>query len=243
MTHPISTHLRKMLIGAALFPLFWLLFAFFSFVPFDRQTPAKRILAFTAATYLALLAFLHRRDLLDLETAFYFAPTFTLMTALYSIRLGGEIPPEAAALNARISAEHRDRYRYAHQLFDAMSKLFTSPTREYLRQPHKVFLIKSFTYFWRHRGYVPSHLQAQMYRRLLLASGRFVEDEVIYETSRCFNSPHGYVMIRHPDRPIYADLWAAQNFDEYHFGQLVEMPACDSLSSGPQGEPFRSSGA
>jgi hypothetical protein len=233
-----------MLIGSALLPLFWILFAFFAFVPFDRKTPAKRILAYTGASFVALLTLLHRRGLLDLQSSAYLAPSFGLMIALYSIPLGGEIPPEAAELNETISARAPDRYRYAHALFDHMSQLFTSPTREYLLQPHKIFLIKSFAYYWKHRGYVPSHVQAQMYRRLLLASNLFSEQEVVYETSRCFNSPHGYVMIRHPARPIYADLWAAQNFDEYKFGQLVEMPSCDTLSaSGPQGEPFLSDSA
>ena len=61
----------------------------------------------------------------------------------------------------------------------------------------------------------------------------------MYETGRCYNSPHGYVIIRHPDRLIYADLWAAQNIDDYQFGQLVEMPSCETLSlKGPEGEPY-----
>lgn len=45
----------------------------------------------------------------------------------------------------------------------------------------------------------------------------------------------------HPDRPIDTGVWAAENFEEYRFGQLAEMPSCDTLSvKGPEGEPFLS---
>lgn len=236
---PHSSRVQKIVVGLLLFPLFWLLFAFFSFVPFDRNTPAQRILSVTGTVFAGLLFLLYRRRLIGLESGFYAALFFGLMIALYQIPLRGDLPDEAVALNRELSETHRDRYEYSRQMFHVVAQRFTSPTREYLLEPQKVLLIKNASYFWETRGYVPSHLQAQLYRRLLLASGRFSENEVVYETGRCYNSPHGYVVIRHPDRPIYADLWAAQNIEGYRFGQLVDMPSCEGLSvKGPQGEPY-----
>ncbi|HEY3052211.1 MAG TPA: hypothetical protein VGK04_02360 [Thermoanaerobaculia bacterium] len=220
-------------------PLFWCLFAFFAFVPFDRKTPAQRILAITGGVLTGLLFLLYRRRLIGLDGALWMALDVTFMAALYSIPLRDDIPAEAFGLNEKISETHEDRYEYARALFHLLARCFVSPTREYLLQPHKIFVIKSAAYYWKRRGYVPSHLQAQLYRKLLLASRRFDETEVRYETGRCYNSPHGYVVIDHPERPIYADLWAAQNVDGYQFGQLVEMPSCEGLSlKGPEGEPY-----
>ncbi len=235
--------MRKMLIGFFLLPLFWCLFAFFAFVPFNRRTPAQRILSVTGGVFASLLLLLHRRRLIGLESGIYATLFFGLMIALYSIPLRGDLPAEAVALNRKISEANEDRYEYARELFHVIARRFTSPTREYLLEPHKIFLIKSASHFWKTLGYVPSHLQAQLYRKLLLANGRFSEGEVVYETGRCYNSPHGYVVIRHPDRAIYADLWAAENFDTYRFGQLVEMPSCETLSvKGPEGEPYAAAG-
>ena len=231
--------LPKTLVGFLLIPLFWFLFAFFAFVPFNRKTSAQRILAVTGAAFLAILILLHRRRLLGFESGIDSGFLFGLMVALYAIPLRGDLPAAALTLNQKISDANKDRYEYARDLFHAIAGRFISPTREYLLEPQKIFLIKSASYYWKHRGYVPSHLQAQLYRRLLLASGRFIESEAVYETGRCYNSPHGYVIIRHPDRLIYADLWAAQNIDDYQFGQLVEMPSCETLSlKGPEGEPY-----
>jgi hypothetical protein len=227
-------------IGLLLIPFFWCLFAFFAFVPFNRETPAQRILAVTGSAFLALLVLLYRLRLINLKSGIYSVLFFGLMNLLYTIPLRGDLPEEALALNRKINKANDDRYQYARRLFDVIASRFKSPTRQYLLEPHKIFLLKSASYYWRAQGdYVPSHLQAQLYRKLLLASGRFDEGEVSYETGRCYNSPHGYVVIGHPDRLIYADLWAAQNIEGYHFGQLVEMPSCETLTaSGPKGEPY-----
>ncbi|PYQ62651.1 MAG: hypothetical protein DMF58_01155 [Acidobacteria bacterium] len=195
----------KTLVGFLLIPLFWFLFAFFAFVPFNRKTSAQRILAVTGAAFLAILILLHRRRLLGFESGIDSGFLFGLMVALYAIPLRGDLPAAALTLNQKISDANKDRYEYARDLFHAIAGRFISPTREYLLEPQKIFLIKSASYYWKHRGYVPSHLQAQLYRRLLLASGRFIESEAVYETGRCYNSPHGYVIIR-PECRVVKDL-------------------------------------
>lgn len=232
---------QKMLIGPGLVVLFWFLFAFFAFVPFSRETPAILILSIAGAVFLAALAFLVFRRLVDLETGLYSLLFLGVLVGLYAIPLRDNLPAEAIETSQRISSAHEDRYEYARELFWDVVGRFTGPTREYLLQPQRIFLHKSSRYFWETGGYMPSHLQAQLYRHLLLDSGRFSREEVLYETGRCFNSPHGYVVILHPERRIYGDLWAAANIDEYRFGQVVQMPSCDRVAAGgPEGDPFLS---
>lgn len=230
---------QKVIIGITLVALFWVLFAVLAFVPSDRETSAAIILSVTGVVYLAFLLFLRWRRLVDLETGAYSVLFITLLIGLYAIPLRDDLHPEARAVNERISADHDDRYEYARELFWQVVGRFTGPTREYLIQPQRIFILKSARYYWETEGYMPSHLQAQLYRHLLLDSGRFSSEEVLYRTGRCFNSPHGYVVLLHPDRKIHADLWAAANIEEYRFGQVVQMPSCDRLAAGgPQGEPF-----
>jgi hypothetical protein len=231
---------QKVLIGSGLVALLWVLFAFIAFVVFDRDTPALLIVTITLGVFIAVVVTLAWKRIVDLETGGYSVISLALLVALYMVPLRDTLPVEARELNAEISARHEDRYEYARELFGDITSRFTGPTREYMLQPLRIFLIKSPSYFWETRGYMPSHLQAQVYRHMLLDSGRFAEGDVQYRTGRCFNSPHGYVVIQHPDRPIYADLWAATHIDEYRFGQVVDMPSCDRITEGggPEGQPY-----
>jgi hypothetical protein len=235
-----TTRWQKVAIGATLIALLWIILAAVAFIPFGRDSPALAIIATGLAVFAVIVALLAIRRRVDLETGAYSLLTIAALVGAYMIPLRSALPPAAEELNRELSAQHEDRYRYAHTLFWRIAESFTGPTREYLLQPLRIFAIKSPTYFWETRGYMPSHLQAQLYRTMLLASSRFEPDEVEYKTGRCFNSPHGYVVIHHPQRRVYADLWAAANFDGYRFGQVVDMPSCDGITeeAGPEGEPF-----
>lgn len=232
---------QKVLIGVGLIVYLWVLFAFIAFVIFDRQTKSLTIVATTLAIFVITVVVLAWKRLVDLETGGYAVLFIALVVGLYMIPLRDNLPTEAKELNVALSSRHADRYEYARALLWAIAGRFTGPTREYMLQPLRIFVIKSPTYFWETEGYVPSHLQAQLYRHMLLDSGRFKKSEVEYKMGRCFNSPHGYVVIHHPQRLIYADLWAAARFDEYKFGQLVDMPSCKGITaeSEPEGQPFR----
>jgi uncharacterized protein YhhL (DUF1145 family) len=239
-----TTRRQKVAIGAALIALLWIILAAVAFIPFGRDSSALAIIATGLVVFAAIVTVLLVRRRVDLETGVYAVLTIAALVGAYMVPLRSELPPDALDANRDLSAQHDDRYGYAQALFWRIAESFTGPTREYLLQPLRIFVIKSPAYFWETRGYMPSHLQAQLYRTMLLASGRFEADEVEYQTGRCFNSPHGYVVIYHPQRRVYADLWAAANFDEYRFGQVVDMPSCDGITeeAGPEGEPFNAAG-
>jgi hypothetical protein len=230
----------KLLTGVALVAWLWLLMAVVAFVPFDRDSPALAIVATTLLLWIATLVALARRAWLDWEIGAYIAATLALLVGLYAMPLRDDLPPEARALVAEFEQRHpQDRHAFARELFWDVAARFTGPSREYLLQPQRIFLLRSARYYWETEGYVPSHLLAQLYRHMLVGSDRYQSHEVVYRTGRCFNSPHGYVQIAGEDGPVYADLWAAINFDDYRFGQVVDMPSCDGITAEaePSGEP------
>jgi hypothetical protein len=234
----------KIAVGAGLILWLWLLAAVLGFAVFDRDSGGLVVVGSALALFALSAGLLAWRRRLDWETGVYAVLTVGLLVALYNVPLRDDLPPEAVELAEDYSARHDDRYEFARALFWDISGRFTGPTREYLLQPQRIFLLKSATYYWETAGYVPSHLQSQLYRHLLIASGRFAPDEVKFRTGRCFNSPHGFLEITHPARELYADLWAAQNIDDYEFGQVVDMPSCDGLAaeSEPEGEGLDAQG-
>jgi len=216
----------------------WLLTALIAFVIFDRDTPGLWVVSVSLFIFIAVVIALVRARRLGWQEAGWAAATVAVMVGLYNIPLRDDLPEAALERVQALSAQHKDRYSFARELFWENARRFTGPTREYLLQPQRVFLLKSARYFWETEGYVPSHLQTQLYRHMLIASGRFQADELVLRTGRCFNSPHGFLEIKHPTREIFADLWAAQTFDDYRFGQVVDMPSCDGLTAQaePEGE-------
>lgn len=227
----VSRRSLKLVIGFALVAWLWLLMSFIAFVPFHRDSPALTIVVTTLVLFAISVIVLVRMRRLDWETAAYAGLALAILVGLYSRALRDDLPTDAIAVIKRHSEMHQDRYDFSRALFWETSERFTGPTREYLLQPQRIFLFRSSAYYWETAGYVPSHLLAQLYRHMLIASGRFEPEEVVYRTGRCFNSPHGYVEISHPDRELMADLWAAQQFDEYQFGQVVDMPSCDGITA------------
>lgn len=156
---------------------------------------------------------------------------------MYFLPLNSNIPQEAIELNNQISQQNQNKYDYAKDLFFAIEKKYTSPIRQYLLEPWKVFLIKDFAYFWNQKEgiYADSNVQGRIYRKLLLKSERFSEDEVKIHQSFYSNSPHLLVSISHPERElIWTDFWAVDNFpgvesnETYEFGMRTKRP-CNKL--------------
>jgi hypothetical protein len=237
---PNQSHWTRMAIGCALIAVLWILTGVIGFVVFDRDTPALWVVSVSLLVFAAVVIALIRARRVGWQEGGWALATVGLLVGLYYIPLRADLPSEALERVQAHSVAQEDRYAFARDLFWENAKRFTGPTREYLLQPQRIFLHKSARYFWETEGYMPSHLQTQLYRHMLIASGRFRSDEVVLRTGRCFNSPHGYLEIRHPTREIHADLWAAQTFDDYRFGQVVDMPSCDGLTAEaePQGEGF-----
>jgi hypothetical protein len=222
---------RRILSGFGLVAGLWLLTAFVAFVVFDRDTPAAWVIGVSLLVFAILVAVLVWRGFVGWVDGAWAGVAVAVLVGLYSVPLRSDLPADALELIKEMDERNDDRHAFARELFYDVAGRFTGPTREYLLQPQRLFVHKSARYFWETRGYVPSNVQTQLYRHMLIASGRFEPDEVQRRTGRCFNSPHGYLEIAHPGKNIYADLWAAQAFEEYEFGQVVDMPSRDGLTA------------
>lgn len=228
--------------GVFLVVVLWVVNTFIAFVPFSVQSDTRYILITWAIVDVLLIGLLIKYKKLD-RIAGISAVGFVLLVAgAYFLPLNDNFTPEALELNQRVSDANDDKYDYAKELFFEFEKKYTSPVRQYLLEPWRVFLIKDFAYFWNleEGEYADSSVQGRMYRKLLLQSGRFTTDEVTLHQSFCSNSPHMLVRIEHPDREeIWADLWAVDNFpgtderdETYEFGRRTVRP-CNKLVGAP----------
>jgi hypothetical protein len=233
----LATNLLK---GVLLIVVLWAINVFIAFVifkPIDSHT--KIINISWLITDIAIYALLVKLKQINWQVNLFALLTIILLIGLYLVPINNNIYPETREINNIISDKNDNKYDYAKDLFYEIEKNWDSPTRQYLLEPHKIFFIRDFNYFWNVKGYVDSKIQAQIYQRLLIDSKRFNDNEVILKQKWCVNSPHGMIIIKHSEQDIYADFWAVDNFprpgitEEYFFGQYTARP-CDILT----GEPF-----
>ncbi len=229
----IATNFLK---GVILIVSLWLINTFIAFVPFSVESNTRYIILIwiiidTLIIY-ALTKLKYFNAIVIISSLIFIA----LISFSYFLPLNSNVPQEAIDLNNQISEQNENKYDYAKNLFFEVEKKYTSPIRQYLLEPWKVFIIKDFEYFWnlKEGEYVDSNIQGRVYKKLLILSERFTEDEVIIHQSFCSNSPHLLVKIYRQEQEIWADFWAVDNFpregiDEiYEFGMRTKRP-CDLL--------------
>lgn len=228
---------KNILKGILLIIYLWLINTFIAFVPFSRESNTRLIIITWILIDSAFIYYLNKKKYIN-RIVIVSAIIFLLaVIGFYFLPINSNFTKEAINLNNQLSQEHQNKYDYAKALFFELEKKYTSPIRQYLLEPWKVVLIKDFKYFWnlKEGSYVDSNIQGRMYRKLLLESKRFSQEEVEIHQSFCTNSPHLLVKIKHPDREtIWADFWAVDNFprkeveQKYEFGLRTIRP-CDAL--------------
>jgi len=234
MKNITKKRILEVLFGIGLILILWVVNTFIAFVPFDRQSNVRFVIGTWLLVDGLIIFFLKKYT----NRTVFIAAVITILAliVLYLIPIRANLPENALEINDRISTENEGRFVYAKLLFEETEAKWTGPVRQYLLEPDRVFFRKSATYFWDVDGYVPSHIQSQMYRNLLLESGRFTENEVEFKQHFCTNSPHGYIQFNSDKHGIfYADHWAVDNFPGaerdgvYKFGQATFSP-CNKLS-------------
>lgn len=211
--------------GILLVIIIWIINTFIAFVPFSTQSNTRIIILTWFIVDLIFIFILYKQKFFN-KTIVITALIFTsIMISFYFLPLGPDIPSEAIELNDQLSQQNIDRYDYAKDLFFELEKKYTSPIRQYLLEPWNVFIIKNFEYFWEMEegSYADSNIQGRMYRKLLLDSERFSKDEVKMHQSFCSNSPHLLINIYHPEKEIWADFWAVDNFPRFESNQTYEF--------------------
>ncbi|MBD3354496.1 hypothetical protein GF361_00760 [Candidatus Woesearchaeota archaeon] len=235
--------LLDILKGVLLVVVIWYIDTFIAFVPFSRQSNTRHILMTWFIVDTVFVSLLVRFKKINWRVGASSLGFIFLLVGMYFLPINSNIPQNALMINNNLSEQYSEnKYDYAKALFFEVEKKYTSPIRQYLLEPWKVFIIKDFEYFWNQPddSYADSNIQGRIYRKLLLKSGRFTSEEVIIHQSFCSNSPHLLVKINYPERgtPIWADLWAVDNFPgvesnkTYEFGMRTIRPCDDLIGKG-----------
>ena len=224
--------------GVAVVLILWAVNTFIAFVIFSVESNTILIILIWLIVDIILIFILYRIKYFNTTVTIFAFIFIGILVSAYFLPINSNIPQDAIKLNNSLSQENENKYDYAMDLFFSIEDKYTSPIRQYLLEPWKVFVIKDFEYFWNlERGeYADSNIQGRIYRKLLLESQRFSAEEVLIHQSFCSNSPHVLVRISHPEREdIWVDFWAVDNFpgvesdETYQFGMRTIRP-CDKLT-------------
>jgi len=107
----------------------------------------------------------------------------------------------------------KNKLELARNAYDLIDSKYTSPIRQYLRQPERVFL-KDRDKIWNLKepdNYIPSNTQSRIYSDFLIMTGEFEEEDFEFIDSRCNLLPrwsfHQYVIVDIDRNKIPVDLW------------------------------------
>jgi hypothetical protein len=228
--------------GVLLVVIIWIIDTFIAFVPFSRESNTRHIIATWFIVDFILVFWLVKIKKVNWRIGIFAILFAFLLAGMYFLPINSNIPQEVSVMNEELSIQYENKYDYAKALFFEVEKKYTSPIRQYLLEPWKVFIIKDFEYFWNQPigSYADSNIQGRIYQKLLFESGRFTSEEVTIHQSFCSNSPHLLVKIIHPEReqPIWVDFWAVDNFPgvesnkTYEFGMRTIRPCDDLIGEG-----------
>jgi len=134
-----------------------------------------------------------------------------VLFVIYRLPLQGEIPEEMIKKAKELDEMSKDKLELAKNTYLFVDSKFTSPIREYLRQPDRIFL-KNRNAIWNLQNeYIPSNTQNEIYKDLLLLTGKFKEEEFTYTQEMCEISPHEYWKLKIDNNTIFIDLWMSDN--------------------------------
>lgn len=110
----------------------------------------------------------------------------------------------------------KNKLELVKNVYSFVNQSYTSPIRQYLQEPSKVF-IKDIPTIWNLRGgYMPSAQQNLMAKKLLLATGKFDENDFELRDGWCEISPHSVLFVNVDNETIAIDTWFADNSGEYN---------------------------
>lgn len=153
-----------------------------------------------------------------------------ILFVIYRLPLKGEIPIDMTEKAKEIDRMSKDKLELVKNVYDYVNQSYTSPIRQYLQEPNKIF-IKNIKTIWNLRGsYIPSNAQNEMAKQLLLLTGKFNESHFRTEQTFCEISPHSILFVNVDGKEIVLDLWFSDNggmFNCYTFRPCgVEQIKC-----------------
>ena len=155
-----------------------------------------------------------------------------ILFVLYRLPLRGIPPQEMVDKAKEIDMASKDRLELVKNVYDFINQSYTSPVRQYLQEPNKIFM-KGIKKIWQSRGeYMPSHIQNEMAKQMLLMTGKFSEDEFEMQQEFCQISPHTYISVKiNQTNTIALDLWGADH--SIPFGCYTTIPCGEGQAICP----------
>ena len=130
---------------------------------------------------------------------------------LYKTSLRNDASDEMKAKAKELDKISRNKEELVFNTYNFINQSYTSPIRQYLKEPNKIF-IKDKTKIWNAQGtYVPSHQQNLMVKEMLLLTGKFKEEDFRTEQKWCQISPHSVLFVKVNNKEIAIDTWSADN--------------------------------
>ena len=153
-----------------------------------------------------------------------------LISFLFFLRLPltGDIPQEMKDAANELKENSDSKLDLARNTYNFVDNKFTSPIREYLQQPGKIFL-KDRQKIWEiNNQYAQSGTQNEMFKELLILTKEFEKEDFKLIQSFCTHSPHTYWELKIDNKIIFIDLWFEDNsLQETVFGCYAKY-SCQS---------------
>lgn len=135
---------------------------------------------------------------------------------VYKMPLQGEVPEDMINKARELDEMSKDKLELVKNVYDFINQSYTSPIRQYLIEPKKIF-IKDKQTIWNLRGrYMPSYQQNLMAKEMLLATGKFDEKDFELRSGWCEISPHSVLFVNIDGKKVAIDTWFADNFGEFN---------------------------
>lgn len=149
---------------------------------------------------------------------------------IYRLPLNNNIPNEMQQKVDELNSISKTKLELAENVYDFVNNSYNSTIRGYLKEPNKIFMRDTKT-IWELRGtYMPSHIQNNMAKEMLLLSERFQEEDFIFHQNWCQITPHEWYEVNINGKSVAMDIWFADNggmFNCYTFAPCgVEQIRC-----------------
>lgn len=131
---------------------------------------------------------------------------------LYRLPLQGNPPQEMIDKAKEFDKLSKTKLELVENVYHFVNNSYSSPIRQYLREPTKIFM-KDIETIWQLKGsYMPSHIQNEMVKRMLLITERFSEEDFITTQGWCEISPHTVLFVKVDyNKTVAVDTWLSDH--------------------------------
>lgn len=146
-----------------------------------------------------------------LTKVFLFGILILALFAIYLAPLSGKPPAQMADKAKELDQQSHNKEELIKSVYKFINQSYTSPIRQYLKEPSKIF-VKDIKKIWDMQGgYLPSNTQNEMAKQMLLLTGKFKQEDFIAVQGWCEISPHSYLTVKTENQTFVIDSWFADN--------------------------------